>query len=136
MSDIKIVLGEVLKRRNISVNELARITGIRYETVYNLANGKVERVSLPHLARIMAALELTNITDVLIYESAELPEDPLDDPIELLSLPAAVYFPLKRNYYQKINTINDLLKADLKKVPGIGPKHRETIRLALEKYRS
>ncbi|WP_158232121.1 helix-turn-helix transcriptional regulator [Sporosarcina sp. P20a] len=136
MSEIKIVLDQVLKSRNISVNELARITGIRYETVYNLANGKVERVSLPHLARIMAALELTAITNVLIYEAAALPEDPLDDPIELLDLPPAVFYPLRRCYYQKTDTIRDLLGADLKKVPGIGPKHRETIRLALEKYRS
>lgn len=136
MSEIKIVLDQVLKSRNMTVNQLARITGIRYETVYNLANGKVERVSLPHLARIMAALELTDITDVLIYEAAKLPEDPLDDPIELLDLPAAVYFPLRRYYYQKVNTIRDLLEADVKKVPGIGPKHQETIRLALEKYRS
>ncbi|PIC59084.1 hypothetical protein CSV80_00750 [Sporosarcina sp. P12(2017)] len=136
MSEIKISLSEILKDRNMAQSELVRFTGIRSETISNLVRNKTERVTLSHLAKIMTALELDDISKLLSYIPDEVPEDKDDECIEMLGLPAAVYFPLKRNYYQKIDTIKDLLKADLKKVPGIGPKHRETIRLALEEYRS
>lgn len=136
MSEIKISLDEILKDRNMAQSELVRFTGIRSETISNLVRNKTERVTLSHLAKIMTALELDDISKLLSYIPDEVPEDKDDECIEMLGLPAAAYYPLKRNYYQKIDTINDLLKADLKKVPGIGPKHRETIRLALEKYRS
>lgn len=136
MSEIKISLGEILNNRNMTQSELVRLTGIRSETISNLVRNKTERVTLSHLAKIMTALELDDISKLLSYISDEAPEDRDDDYIEMLNLPAAVYFPLKRCYYLNLHTIKDLLEADLTKVPGIGPKHRKTIRLALEKYRS
>lgn len=133
MSNIKLILGQVLQSRNMSANELSRITGIRYETVTNLVRGKVERVSLPHLARIMDALELDDIADVLVFEPDQL-EDPLDDTIELLDLPPGPFNRLRET--RSIKTIRDVLAYDLSRVPGLGPKQREIVERALDRYRS
>lgn len=135
MPEIKIMLGQILKDRNLSQSELVHLTGIRSESISNLARNKSERVSLDHLAKIMAALDITDVNEILSY-IPDKQDDPLGEPLEILDLPPDIYHKLKRNRLYSINTIRDLTNADLSMIRGIGPKRRETIQQMLAAYKS
>ncbi|MFL6213302.1 MAG: helix-turn-helix domain-containing protein [Blastocatellia bacterium] len=53
---IRIHLHEVLQEQNRTLYWLAKQTGVRYATVWNLSRGKVGRLSMDALDRICGAL--------------------------------------------------------------------------------
>ncbi|WP_438310836.1 helix-turn-helix domain-containing protein [Sporosarcina sp. FA9] len=141
MPEIKIILSDILKDRNMTQSDLVALTGIRSEAISKLTRGKVERLSLDHLQKIMTALEITNVGEILNYVGSSVIEpitesetDPLDEPIEMLDLPYAIYNKLRKAWSQPITTIRELMDADLDKVRGIGRTFQKTITETLNEY--
>lgn len=143
MPEIIIKLSDILKDRNMTQSDLVALTGIRSEAISNLTRGNIERLSLLHLQKIMTALEITDVGELLQYvvepaiESVIEPvkEVPLNDPIELLDLPNSIFQKLKRHSLGgRINTVADLVNVDLKYVIGIGALHQQTIAETLDEY--
>lgn len=137
MPKIEIILNALLKERDLNQTALVNMTGIRSEAISKLARGQVERLSLDHLQKIMTALSITDVGDILRYVDESNEEesfDPLDEVIELLDLPPRIYNALNRNWFGKINTIRDLVETDLAKARNIGPSSRTAIEGALSAY--
>lgn len=124
MPEIKILLDDLLKSHNMTQSKLSELTGIRTESIGNLRKNKNERITLDHLARIMKALELNDIGDILQY----IPDDPkadyLEEPIEMLDLSPRTFNAIKRMPFRKINTIGDLIAVDFS-----NPLYTKTARL-------
>lgn len=68
---IKIKLSRFLGDLRISQAELARLTGIRKNTISNYYNEMTDRINLEHFDRICEALDC-DITDLLVYEPNEI----------------------------------------------------------------
>lgn len=148
MPEIKITLGDILKDRNMTQTELVKLTGIRSQAISNLSRGLVERVTLEHLCKIMTALEITDVGEILMYinestaqtvneEPQPIADDPLDEPIELLGLPAKIYYAIKKSWVYDTNTIRNLIDVKdtiLPKTRGIGPASIEVINKTLNEY--
>lgn len=64
-------LREVLERKGITQKELSHLTGIREGTISELANDNRSVYNKNHLIRIMDALNITELSDILelqVYE--------------------------------------------------------------------
>jgi putative transcriptional regulator len=55
---IKIKLKEILKERGISQRELARLTGLRPNTISHLCSDQVDRVYLSTLEKVCKVLDI------------------------------------------------------------------------------
>jgi putative transcriptional regulator len=64
---IKVKLIEILEQKGISQRELARMTGLRPNTVNHLCSGEVDRVYLETLEKVCKALDV-KIEDILQLE--------------------------------------------------------------------
>lgn len=64
---IRVRLTEVLSDKGISQRELARITGLRPNTINHLCSGEVDRIYLETLEKVCKALDV-KIEEVLILE--------------------------------------------------------------------
>ncbi|HFP6515164.1 TPA: helix-turn-helix domain-containing protein [Enterococcus faecalis] len=62
---VEILINNLLAERNISLRELARLSGIEPSNLSNLANGKRERIYLEHIERIADALEIDDISKIM-----------------------------------------------------------------------
>lgn len=139
MPKIKITLDDLLISRNMTQSKLSELTGIRTESIGNLRKNKNERITLDHLARIMKALELKDIGDILQY----VPDDPNDDylkePIEMLDLSPRTFNAIKRMPFGKVDTVGDLIAVDFsdplhKKTARLGPVALKEIERCIEIY--
>ncbi|WP_339216738.1 helix-turn-helix transcriptional regulator [Ornithinibacillus sp. FSL M8-0202] len=65
---IDVVLKEELKRRNISQNQLAEMTNIRKAAISELINNQRRSINKEHLIKIAEALEITDITKLLVIK--------------------------------------------------------------------
>lgn len=61
---VSIKLNELLKERNLSHRQFAKMTGIRHPTISQMANNETKSIPLTNLAKICEVLEC-DITDVL-----------------------------------------------------------------------
>lgn len=137
MPEIKIILHELLDERGMTLSALSKLSRVRFEVISKLSLGKVERLSLDHLKKIMTALEITDVGKILKYVNKLTNEelsDPLDVKLELLDLPPRIFNSLKRNWHGRINTIRDLMNADLEKAHSIGPNSKEIIEETIIRY--
>lgn len=151
MPTIKVTLGDLLRQRNMTQTKLVELTGIRSQAISNLTRNKVERITLEHLTKIMTALELADIGELLKYvppadtqsiesEAIEASdEDPLDEPIEMLDLSPRAFNAVKRIPMVNIVTVRDLLHFDFSdsrrfKTAKIGAVTLKEIKEALEHY--
>ena len=64
---IKLNLKEIMDKRNVSRNTLARSINARFEVIDKWYNGHVEKIDLDVLARICYVLECSP-SDILIYD--------------------------------------------------------------------
>ena len=64
---IKLNLKEIMDKKNVSRNALARSINARFEVIDKWYNGQVEKIDLDVLARICYVLECSP-SDILIYE--------------------------------------------------------------------
>ena len=62
---VEVLINELLAERNMSLRELARLSGIEPSNLSNLANGKRKRVCLEHIERIAYALEIDDISKIM-----------------------------------------------------------------------
>lgn len=63
---IKLHLAEMMQKRGMKRNQLARLIGSRFEVVDNWCQGSVERLDLDVLARICCVLDCS-VSDLLEY---------------------------------------------------------------------
>lgn len=62
---VKVLINDLLAERQMSLRELARLSGIEPSNLSNLANGKRQKIYLEHIERIADALEIDDITRIL-----------------------------------------------------------------------
>lgn len=63
---VKVVLGELLQERGISLNELSVKAKVRRAALSELVNGKRENINFEHIAKIAEALEVNDISKIII----------------------------------------------------------------------
>ena len=61
----RLKLKEVLEKRGVSQKELSRMTGIREGTISELANDSRSVYNKKHLIKIMDALNIVELSDIL-----------------------------------------------------------------------
>ncbi|MCB5950969.1 helix-turn-helix transcriptional regulator [Enterococcus sp. BWT-B8] len=62
---VEVLINKLLAERNMSLRELARLSGIEPSNLSNLANGKRKRIYLEHIERIADALEIDDISKII-----------------------------------------------------------------------
>ncbi len=67
---IEINLREIMDKKNITRNALARAINARFEVIDKWYNGRVEKIDADVLARICYVLECTP-ADIIIYKTTE-----------------------------------------------------------------
>lgn len=68
---LRLKMDRILFERRISANQLSKMTGIRYPTVLDMENNKSKAWSPENLEKIMIALELKEVSELIEY----VPED-------------------------------------------------------------
>ncbi|ALP36776.1 Cro/Cl family transcriptional regulator [Paenibacillus sp. IHB B 3084] len=62
---VKIMLGEVIKSKAISLNQLSYKTGVRRAALSELANDKRENINFKHIEQIAKALDISDIREII-----------------------------------------------------------------------
>ncbi|WP_258296422.1 helix-turn-helix domain-containing protein [Paenibacillus peoriae] len=62
---VKVMLGQLIKARGISLNELSHKTGVRRAALSELANEKRENINFKHIEEIADALDITDIREII-----------------------------------------------------------------------
>ena len=62
---VEVLINDLLAERQISLRELARLSGIEPSNLSNLANGKRQKIYLEHIERIADALEIVDISEII-----------------------------------------------------------------------
>ncbi|MFP9055639.1 helix-turn-helix domain-containing protein, partial [Enterococcus faecalis] len=61
---VEVLINDLLAERQMSLRELARLSGIEPSNLSNLANGKRQKIYLEHIERIADALEIDDISEI------------------------------------------------------------------------
>ena len=62
---VEVIINDLLAERQMSLRELARLSGIEPSNLSNLANGKRQKIYLEHIERIADALEIDDISEII-----------------------------------------------------------------------
>ena len=62
---VEVLINDLLAERQMSLRELARLSGIEPSNLRNLANGKRQKIYLEHIERIADALEIDDISEII-----------------------------------------------------------------------
>ncbi|MFS1171640.1 helix-turn-helix domain-containing protein [Enterococcus lactis] len=62
---VELLINDLLAERQMSLRELARLSGIEPSNLSNLANGKRQKIYLEHIERIADALEIDDISEII-----------------------------------------------------------------------
>lgn len=62
---VEVLINDLLAEYQMSLRELARLSGIEPSNLSNLANGKRQKIYLEHIERIADALEIDDISRIL-----------------------------------------------------------------------
>ena len=65
---VRMKLKELMMRRGLTQRALAQMTGIREQTISDIMRGRKKSINKEHLAKIIEALELKSISDILVLE--------------------------------------------------------------------
>lgn len=66
-------LADILKEKNLTVRECAKLTGLRLATISDMMNGNKSSINLHHILVIMVCLRITDINDIVeIYIPEEI----------------------------------------------------------------
>jgi putative transcriptional regulator len=68
----RIKLGEILDRKGLTQTELAKKTGLRQATISELVNNTRTIINKHHLSRVMDALDLVEIDDIMELHVVEI----------------------------------------------------------------
>jgi len=70
---VKVVFGELLQERGMTLNELSLEADVRRAALSELANGKRENINFDHIAKIAEALEVNDISKIITL--VEVPDE-------------------------------------------------------------
>ena len=62
---VEVLINDLSAERQMSLRELARLSGIEPSNLSNLANGKRQKIYLEHIERIADALEIDDISEII-----------------------------------------------------------------------
>ena len=62
---IRLNIDRILNDNNLTQAQLSELTGIRQAAISQLSRGFVSRVSIDHIERIINALDIQDINDIL-----------------------------------------------------------------------
>ena len=62
---VEVLINDLLAERQMSLRELARLSGIEPSNLSNSANGKRQKIYLEHIERIADALEIDDISEII-----------------------------------------------------------------------
>ena len=62
---VEVLINDLLAERQMSLRELARLSGIEPSNLSNLANGKRQKIYFEHIERIADALEIDDISEII-----------------------------------------------------------------------
>ncbi len=62
---VEVLINDLLAERQMSLRELARLSGIEPSNLSNLANGKRQKIYLERIERIADALEIDDISEII-----------------------------------------------------------------------
>lgn len=62
-------LKQRMKERNLTQTQLAELAGVRQATISQLSRGYIERLHIPTLEKIAAALDVNDIRQLLTFET-------------------------------------------------------------------
>ncbi|AZK48538.1 helix-turn-helix domain-containing protein [Paenibacillus lentus] len=65
MKKVKITLGDLLKQKGMSINELSLQSDVRRAAISELVNGKRENINFRHIEQIAEALQITDIRKII-----------------------------------------------------------------------
>lgn len=68
---LEIKIHSLLKKYNISLSELSRLSDIEVARLSELANGKRQRIQINHLIRIAEALDIEDIGEIIQLKNIE-----------------------------------------------------------------
>ncbi|MFB4163667.1 helix-turn-helix domain-containing protein [Alteribacillus sp. JSM 102045] len=74
-------LKQRMKERNLTQTQLAEMSGVRQATISQLSRGHVEKIHVPTLEKIAAAMHITDISQLITFEvESEImgPSNPFD----------------------------------------------------------
>ena len=63
--DVNLKLGKFMKDNKITIYKLVKDTNLGYRTVRNYKNGSITRIDLDILGKIITALNIEDINDIL-----------------------------------------------------------------------
>lgn len=66
---------EIMKEKNLNTRKLSEMTGIRWNTVDDMVKNKSKQWSPENLEKIMDALEIKNISELIERVNEEEPEE-------------------------------------------------------------
>ncbi|MDD9271502.1 helix-turn-helix domain-containing protein [Paenibacillus sp. GCM10023248] len=62
---VVVKISELIRKHNISLRELSRLSDVRHAALSELANGKRENINFSHIVRIAEALEIQDIREIV-----------------------------------------------------------------------
>lgn len=68
---LEIKIHSLLKKYNISLSELSRLSDIEVARLSELSNGKRQRIQINHLIRIAEALDIDDIGEIIQLKNIE-----------------------------------------------------------------
>ncbi|SEB27994.1 helix-turn-helix transcriptional regulator [Paenibacillus sp. 276b] len=68
---LKLKLAELIDERGLNTRQLSKKTGIRWNTIADMAENKSKAWSPDNLNKIMEALELNDISQLINYEKEQ-----------------------------------------------------------------
>ncbi|WP_313771475.1 helix-turn-helix transcriptional regulator [Paenibacillus xylanexedens] len=71
MKMMRLRLNELMHERGLNPRQISSMTGIRWNTVSDMAENKSKAWSPENLNKIMMALELTDITQLIEYKKEQ-----------------------------------------------------------------
>lgn len=123
-------LKELLDERNISIQQFARDTGLKFETLRRLYHDDTKQYQRDTIGIVCQTL---NISIDQLLTLVENPADPLEDEIELLNLDAEIFNKLRR-HFPEAKTVGQLIEKDFSKVAGLGPARLGVLSKTLKEY--
>ncbi len=68
MRKVRVIVDEIIRARGITQTELSDMSGVRQASISELSNNMRKSINREHLAKIADALEIDDISELLIIE--------------------------------------------------------------------
>lgn len=123
-------LKTILDERGISIQQFARDTGLKFETLRRLYHDDTRQYQRDTIGIVCQTLDI-GIEQLLTL--IEKSADPLADEIELLDLDPEIFNKVRRQF-PKVKTVGELMEEDISKISEIGLARLEVLNKTLKEY--